>query len=69
MTKHAKIMRQKKIQKRRQKLIGLGLLLISVCYFYLALTGTTVEERDCTALFLILPMSLYMLFSKNINIK
>ena len=59
-------------QRRRkfieQKLMGLGIIAISVVLICIASTGTTVEERDVTAVLLTLPLGLLMLFSKEIII-
>lgn len=52
----------------KQRLMGLGLIAISAAIVWIASTGTTVEERDCTAILLTLPMGLAMLFSKSILI-
>ncbi len=58
-------------QRRRkllieQRLMGLGLIAISVLIYVLALTGTTIEDRDGTALLFTLPLGLLLLFSKKI---
>lgn len=59
-------------QRRRkvveQKLMGIALIVICALMFWLASTGITPEEKDCTAVLLIAPIGFYMLFSKQIVI-
>lgn len=59
-------------QRRRkvveQKLMGIALIAICALMFWLASIGVTPEEKDCTAVLLIAPIGLYMLFSKQIVI-
>lgn len=59
-------------QRRRkvvvQKLMGIALIAICALMFWLASTGVMPEEKDCTAVLLIAPIGLYMLFSKQIVI-
>lgn len=59
-------------QRRRkvveQKLMGIALIAICALMFWLASTVVTPEEKDCTAVLLIAPIGLYMLFSKQIVI-
>lgn len=59
-------------QRRRkvvvQKLMGIALIAICALMFWLASTRVTPEEKDCTAVLLIAPIGLYMLFSKQIVI-
>lgn len=59
-------------QRRRkiieQKLIGIALLAICALMFWLASTGVSPEDKDCTAVLLIAPVGFYMLFSKQIVI-
>lgn len=59
-------------QRRRkiieQKLIGIALLAICALMFWLASTGVSPEDKDCTAVLLIAPIGFYMLFSKQIVI-
>lgn len=52
----------------KQRLMGLGMIIISIAIIAIASTGKTVEERDATAVLLTLPMGLAMLFSKSIII-
>jgi predicted branched-subunit amino acid permease len=59
---------QYKRKRRTQKLYGLAMILISIFIVILASQGTTIEERDCTAVLLTAPMGLWMLFSKSILI-
>lgn len=51
-----------------QRLVGLCLFSLSILIFSIALNGKTVEDRDCTVLFLIVPMSLKLIFGKDIII-
>ena len=51
---------------REQRLYGLGMLLISALAIVVAATGNSIEGRDCTAVFLILPLGLYLLFTRHI---
>ena len=48
--------------------MGLGLLACCVLILWLCSTGTTPEDQDATALVLLLPLALYMLFAKEIVI-
>lgn len=47
-----------------QKLMGLGLLACCILVLWMCSTGTTPEDQDATALFLLVPIALCMLFSK-----
>ncbi|MPM77182.1 hypothetical protein SDC9_124182 [bioreactor metagenome] len=49
---------------RKQRLAGLILVAISAAALLLACTGTAPTDRDATAILLILPMGLCMIFSK-----
>ena len=50
----------------KQRLMGFALVAISVLLLLLASTGETLEERDATAvLIMILPLGLYMTATKN----
>ena len=51
-----------------QKLMAIGLLLVCAVVLWLCSTGTTPEDQDATALVLLFPLSLYMLFTKEIVI-
>lgn len=60
-------------QRRRkmlieQRLMGAGLIVISILIFIFASTGKTFEDRDCTAIFITLPLGLLLLLSKKILI-
>lgn len=48
----------------KQRLMGLTLVVISVLMLLLASTGETLEERDATAVFLTLPLGVYMMVTK-----
>lgn len=65
----SKTRNQRKAAKlRQQRLIGLGLLMISALAYVVASTGTTVIDRDVTVLFLTVPLGFYLLFAKEIVI-
>ncbi|GAA6442957.1 MAG: hypothetical protein ACLR7G_01490 [[Clostridium] symbiosum] len=50
----------------KQRLMGFALVAISILLLLLASTGETLEERDATAvLIIILPLGLYMTVTKN----
>lgn len=51
-----------------QKLMGIGLLLICAVMLWLCSTGTTPEDCDATAVVLMAPLGLWMLFTKEIVI-
>lgn len=51
-----------------QKLMGIGLLLICLIVLWLCSTGTTPEDQDATAVVLLAPLGLWMLFTKEIVI-
>lgn len=52
----------------QQKILGLVLIVISALVVCVAATGTTPEERDITAVLMIAPLGLYLMFTKNIVI-
>ena len=60
--------KQYKRKRRTQRVMGMVLLLISILIIILASHGTTLEERDCTAVLLTGSLSLVLLFSKSILI-
>lgn len=47
-----------------QRIVGVALILICIITVILATQGTTVEEKDVTAVLLLLPLGLYALFGK-----
>lgn len=49
---------------RKQKVLGLIMIAITVCLLILAMDGQSVMERDATCTLFTLPLGLYMLFSK-----
>ena len=51
-----------------QKLMGLALLVICAFVLWLCFTGTTPEDQDATAVVLLAPLGLWMLFTKDIVI-
>lgn len=52
------------MKMRKQRVMGLALVVISGLLLALASTGTTPEEQDATAVLLTLPLGLYMIFTK-----
>ena len=49
----------------KQRLMGLALVVTSVLLLFLASTGETLEERDATAVLIILPLGMDMMVTKN----
>lgn len=52
----------------QQRFYGLVLLIVCGFILWMCSAGQTMEDRDATAVLLIAPLGLYMLFSKNICI-
>lgn len=52
------------MKMRKQRLMGLALVVISGILLALASTGTTPEDQDATAILMTLPLGLYMIFGK-----
>lgn len=62
---------QRRMYRRKmieQKLMGLGLLACCAVVLWLCSTGVSPEDRDATAVVLLAPLALYMLFTKEIVI-
>lgn len=55
-------------KRTEQKLMGLALLAICGVVLWLCSTGTTLEDQDATAVVLLAPLGLWMLFTKEIVI-
>lgn len=55
-------------KRTEQKLMGLALLIICGFVLWLCSTGTTPEDQDATAVVLLAPLGLWMLFTKEIVI-
>lgn len=53
---------------KEQKLMGLLLLVICAIVLWLCSGGTTPEDRDATVVVLLVPLGLWMLFTKKIVI-
>ena len=51
-------------KRTKQKLVGIGLLLTCALMLWLCSIGTTPQDRDATAVLLLAPMGLWMLFTK-----
>lgn len=52
----------------KQKLMGLGVLACCALALWLCSTGVTLEDRDATAVVLLVPLGLYIVFSREIVI-
>lgn len=48
----------------QQRLMGLLLVVLSVVMLIVCAHGTTIEDRDGTGAFMVLPMGLYLIFTK-----
>ena len=55
-------------KRMEQKLMGLALLVICAFVLWLCSTGTTPEDQYATAVVLLAPLGLWMLFTKDIVI-
>lgn len=53
------------MKMRKQKIMGAVLVLISALVLVGAATGRSFYDRDATVVLLILPLGLYMIFTKN----
>ncbi len=53
---------------RKQKLYGLVFVLLSIFVVIMCMIGKTAEDRDATAIVLLLPFGLYLIFTKKIYI-
>lgn len=51
-----------------QRLMGVGILLITAIILWMASRGAITEDSDCTAALVTLPLGLWMLCSKHIII-
>lgn len=52
----------------QQRLMGLLLVVLSVVMLIVCAHGTTIEDRDGMGAFMVLPMGLYLIFTKKICI-
>ena len=66
MTRNQRRLYKKKLLE--QRLMGLGLLACCGVQLWMCSTGTTMADRDGTAVVLLAPLALYMLFTKEIVI-
>lgn len=55
-------------KRREQRLIGLVLLLMCGVVLWLCSTGTTPEDQDAGAVFLLAPLGIHLLLTKHIEI-
>ena len=51
-----------------QRLYGIGITLLCAAALWVASTGTSIEDRDCTAVLLIFPLGIYVLFTRKVVI-
>lgn len=58
--------RQKKMVV--QRLLGLLMLVVCVAVVCSAIAGVTPEDKDCTALLLLIPITFRLLFSRSVII-
>lgn len=66
-TMRQKTREQRRKLMRKQKLYGFFVLL-SIFVVIMCMTGKTAEDRDATAIVLLLPFGLYLIFTKKICI-
>lgn len=62
---------QRRMYRRKmieQKLMALVMLACCAVALWLCSTGTTLEDQDATAIVMLAPLALYMLFTKKIMI-
>ena len=52
------------MKMRKQRILGAVLVVISGIMLALACSGSTIEERDATAVLFTLPLGLYAIFTK-----
>lgn len=50
---------------RKQRIMGAALVLLSILVLFWAATGKSPEWQDGTVVLLILPLGLYMMFTKH----
>lgn len=55
-------------KRTEQKLMGLAMLIICVIVLWLCSTGTMTEDQDATAVVMLAPLALWLIFSKEIVI-
>lgn len=62
--------RTSKVRRSRQlfiqKLVGVGLLLLSLLIVLAALSGTNDADRDATPILLLAPLGVFLVFTKRI---
>lgn len=63
-TMRQKTREQRRKLMRKQKLYGLVFVLLSIFVVIMCMTGKTAEDRDATAIVLLLPFGLYLIFTK-----
>lgn len=67
-TMQQKTREQRRKLMRKQKLYGLVFVLLSIFVVIMCMPGKTAEDRDATAIVLLLPFGLYLIFTKKICI-
>jgi tryptophan-rich sensory protein len=55
-------------KRTEQKLMGLGMLIICAFVLLLCSMGTTPKDQDATAVVMLAPLALWLIFSKEIVI-
>ena len=55
---------RRRVAKIKQILIGMALLAISALIIVVATQGTTMQDRDITAVVFTIPLGLFLLFTK-----
>ena len=63
-TMRQKTREQRRKLMRKQKLYGLVFVLLSIFVVIMCMTGKTAEDRDATAIVLLLPFGLYLIFTE-----
>lgn len=66
MTRNERAMYRRKMIE--QRLMGLGMLAICVFIVAMALTGTTIKDRDVTPVILLAPLSIWLLSTRKVVI-
>lgn len=56
--------RERQVKMLKQKLMGIGLILLSILVIYICSKGVTVQDRDATGVVLTLPLGIYLLFTR-----
>ena len=61
--------RERRLERRRrmikQKLMGIGIVLLCIVMVKFAMTGMTPEDKDVSFAVLLLPLGIYMIFTRH----